>query len=84
MAAGASFATTYLNDKALPHVHAITEPLGGTLLLPCDVRVPGQLDLPLRAVAFAPADNLHGRVVDCGAAGFGLAMDVLPPASGSG
>jgi len=89
VAAGASLAATYLNDKALPHVHAVTEPLGG-MLLPCDVRVPGQLeavferiraewgrlDFLLHAVAFAPADDLHGRVVDCSAAGFALAMDV--------
>jgi enoyl-[acyl-carrier protein] reductase I len=36
----------------------------------------GQLDFLLHAIAFAPADDLHGRVVDCSAAGFGLAMDV--------
>lgn len=90
VAAGASLAATYLNDKALPHVRAVTDPLGATLLLPCDVRAPGeleavferlraewgQLDFLLHAVAFAPADDLHGRVVDCSAAGFGLAMDV--------
>ena len=60
------------------------------MLLPCDVRVPGQLeasfertraewgqlDFLLHAIAYAPADDLHGRVVDCSAAGFGLAMDV--------
>ncbi len=90
VAAGASLAATYLNDKALPHVRAVTDPLGATLLLPCDVRAPGeleavferlrvewgQLDFLLHAVAFAPADDLHGRVVDCSAAGFALAMDV--------
>jgi len=60
------------------------------LLLPCDVRIPGQLeavferirtdwgqlDFLLHAIAFAPADDLHGRTVDCSAAGFALAMDV--------
>ncbi len=90
VAAGASLAATYLNDKALPHVRAVTEPLGATLLLPCDVRAPGELetvferlhtewgrlDFLLHAVAFAPADDLHGRVVDCSAAGLALAMDV--------
>ena len=89
-AAGATLAATYLNDKALPHVRGVTDPLGCRLLLPCDVRIPGQLetafarlraewgrlDFLLHAIAFAPADDLHGRVVDCSAAGFGLAMDV--------
>ena len=36
----------------------------------------GQLDFLLHAIAFAPAADLHGRVVDCSAAGFDLAMDV--------
>lgn len=90
VAGGASLAATYLNDKALPYVRAVTDPLGCKLLLPCDVRVPGQLeaaferirlewgqlDFLLHAIAFAPADDLHGRVVDCSAAGFGLAIDV--------
>lgn len=90
VAAGATLAATYLNEKALPHVRAVTEALGCDLLLPCDVRVPGQLeavfdrvraewgrlDFLLHAIAFAPADDLHGRVVDCSADGFALAMDV--------
>ncbi|MBW4093008.1 MAG: enoyl-ACP reductase FabI [Proteobacteria bacterium] len=90
VAAGASIAATYLNEKSLPYVRPVTEALGCTLLLPCDVRIPGQLeaafarigtewgelDFLLHAIAFAPADDLHGRVVDCSAAGFGLAMDV--------
>ena len=89
-AAGATLAATYLNDKALAHVRPVTEALGCQLLLPCDVRIPGQLeaafgrigaewgglDFLLHAIAFAPAEDLHGRVVDCSAAGFGLAMDV--------
>lgn len=89
-AAGANLAATYLNDKALPYVRPVTDPLGCKLLLPCDVRIPGQLeavferirtewgqlDFLLHAIAFAPADDLHGRVVDCSAAGFALAMDV--------
>jgi enoyl-[acyl-carrier protein] reductase I len=90
VAAGAELAATYLNDKARPYVAAVTEPLGSKLLLPCDVRIPGQLeeafarvrrewgqlDFLLHAIAFAPADDLHGRVVDCSAAGFAMAMDV--------
>jgi len=89
-AAGAVLAATYLNDKALPYVRAVTDPLDCKLLLPCDVRVDGQLesvfakiqsewgglDFLLHAIAFAPADDLHGRVIDCSAAGFAMAMDV--------
>ncbi len=88
--AGARLAATYLNEKALPYVRAVTDPLGCEILLPCDVRIPGQLeavfeqvrtgwgglDFLVHAIAFAPADDLHGRVVDCSAAGFALAMDV--------
>lgn len=88
--AGASLAATYLNDKSLPYVRAVTDAVGCDLLLPCDVRVPGQLeavfdrirtdwgklDFLLHAIAFAPREDLHGRVTDCSAAGFATAMDV--------
>jgi len=88
--AGATIAATYLNDKALPYVRAVTDPLGCDMLYPCDVRVPGQLeavfenveekwgrlDFLLHAIAFAPVTDLHGRVVDCSEAGFALAMAV--------
>jgi len=88
--AGADLAVTYLNDKAYPHVAPLAEELGAALLLPCDVREPGQLeavftrlretwgrlDAALHAIAFAPKEDLHARVVDCSAEGFALAMDV--------
>ena len=90
VAAGAELAATYLNEKSLPYVKPVTDTLGCKLLLPCDVHVPGQLeavferitsewgklDFLLHAIAFAPADDLHGRVVDCSPAGFALAMDI--------
>ena len=90
MGAGATLAATYLNEKALPYVRAVTDPLDCSLLLPCDVQVPGQLeavfervraewgglDFLLHAIAFAPAADLHGRVVDCSSEGFDLAMNV--------
>jgi enoyl-[acyl-carrier protein] reductase I len=89
-AAGAEIAATFLNDKAEAHVRAVTAPLGCELVLPCDVRIPGQLeavfarigadwgglDFLLHAIAFAPAEDLHGRIVDSSAEGFALAMDV--------
>lgn len=87
---GAELAVTYLNDKARPYVEPLADDLGCALLLPCDVRQPGmlegvferiashwgQLDFLLHSIAFAPREDLHGRVVDCSADGFALAMDV--------
>lgn len=87
---GATLAATYLNEKAKPFVQAVTDTLPCPLLLPCDVREPGQLeavferitqdwgrlDFLLHSIAFAPTADLHGRVVDCSAEGFALAMDV--------
>jgi enoyl-[acyl-carrier protein] reductase I len=90
VAAGAELAVTYLNDKAQPFVKSVTDPLACDFLIPCDVRVPGQLeaafdqirarwgrlDFLLHAIAYAPKEDLHGRVIDCSADGFALAMDV--------
>jgi enoyl-[acyl-carrier protein] reductase I len=36
----------------------------------------GQLDFVLHSIAFAPRDDLHGRVTDCSREGFLQAMDV--------
>lgn len=90
ISAGATLGATYLNDTARPYVAAVTDPLGVAPLLPCDVRIAGQLeavfanitaawgrlDFLLHAIAYAPREDLMGRVTDCSAAGFGLAMDV--------
>ena len=90
VAAGAEIACTYQGAKAEPFVRAVTDRLGCTLVLPCDFTVAGQLeavfdrlrsewgslDFVLHSVAFAPRDDLHGRVVDSTAAGFALAMDI--------
>lgn len=87
---GASLAVTYFNAKAEPHVRPLAVQLGADLIMPLDVEQPGQLeavfaqieqrwgklDFVLHAIAFAPADDLHGRIVDCSAAGFARAMDV--------
>jgi enoyl-[acyl-carrier protein] reductase I len=88
--AGAELAVTYLNDKAKPHVAPLAEQLESRIVAPCDVREPGQLeavfaqiaaqwgrlDFLLHSIAFAPKEDLHGRVVDCSQAGFAMAMDV--------
>lgn len=89
-ALGADLAATYVNAKAEPHVRPLAEGLGTSLILPCDVREPGQLeavfdrirdewgqlDFLLHSIAFAPREDLHARVVDCSRDGFLMAMDV--------
>lgn len=89
-AAGAHLAATYLSPTAEPYVRAVTDPLGCELVLPCDVRAPGQLDAVfgavarqwggldflLHSIAFAPREDLRGRVTDCSEAGFDVAMNV--------
>jgi enoyl-[acyl-carrier protein] reductase I len=89
-AAGADLAITWLNAKAEPYVRPLAEALGSTILLPCDVAVPGQLeavyariakdwgrlDFVLHSIAYARKEDLSGRITDCSADGFALAMDV--------
>jgi enoyl-[acyl-carrier protein] reductase I len=89
-AAGAELAITYLDTRAEPYVRPLAEDLGSPIIVPCDVREPGQLetvfeavarrwgrlDFLLHSIAYAPRDDLHARVVDCSQAGFLLAMDV--------
>jgi enoyl-[acyl-carrier protein] reductase I len=88
--AGATVAATYVNAKAEPYVRSVTTRLGCDIVLPCDVQIPGQLeavfdriraawgglDFLLHSIAFAPREDLHGRVTDCSAAGFDVAMNV--------
>jgi enoyl-[acyl-carrier protein] reductase I len=87
---GADLAITYLNDKAKRFVEPLATQVEAPLFLPLDVQVEGQmeavfasigerfgrLDFALHSIAFAPRDDLHGRVVDCSRAGFLQAMDV--------
>lgn len=89
-AQGADLAVTWLNDKAERFVRPLAEQLGAEIMGPLDVTRPGEteaffaqiaarwgrLDTLLHSIAFAPKDDLHGRVIDCSAEGFGLAMDV--------
>ena len=87
---GAEIALTYLNDKARPHVEPLAHQIDASLLMPLDVMQPGQmaavfeeirntwgsLDFVIHSIAFAPRDDLHGRIVDCSQAGFLQAMQV--------
>ena len=83
-------AVTYLNDKAKPYVQPLAEELEAGLFLPLDVRDNaqfeavfaaiaekwGRLDFLLHSIAFAPKDDLHGRLVDCSREGYLQAMEI--------
>ncbi len=87
---GAELAVTWLNDKAQRFVQPLAEQLQAELMMPLDVEQEGQLeavfdriaaewgslDFVIHSIAFAPRDDLHGRVVDCSAEGFTQAMRV--------
>lgn len=88
--AGADLAVTYLNAKAEPHVRPLAEALNASIIVPCDVRVPGELevvfetirtswgrlDAIVHSIAFAPREDLHKSLVQCSPEGFAMAMDV--------
>ena len=86
--AGAELAVTYLNDKAKPYVEPLARQLEAALFLPCNVALAGQLeavfntikekwgrlDFLLHSIAWARKEDLHGRLTDCSAEGFGESM----------
>src|SRR5512144_2852827 len=86
-ALGAELAITYLNEKTKQYTQSLADRLEASLYLPCDVRVEGELesvfeaigrtwgklDIALHSIAFAPREDLHGRVIDCSREG---AMDI--------
>lgn len=87
---GADLAVTYLNEKAEKYVRPLAEQLQADIVAPLDVQQPGQLealfdriakewgrlDFVIHSIAFAPREDLHGRVVDCSPEGFSQAMHV--------
>lgn len=87
---GAALAITYLNEKAKPHVEPLARSVDAGIFMPLDLRTEGQLealfdkvkaewgtlDYVLHSIAFAPKEDLQGRVVDCSKEGFGLAMQI--------
>lgn len=89
-AQGAGLAVTYLNEKAFPYVQPLAVELQADIVAPLDVEKPGELeavfaeiahrwgrlDFVLHAIAYAPAADLHGRIVDSSGPGFARAMDV--------
>lgn len=87
---GANLALTYLNEKSRPYVEPLAEQIDADMLLPLNVEKEGeveavferirsqwgQLDFIIHSIAFAPRQDLHGRVVDCSLEGFQQAMHV--------
>jgi enoyl-[acyl-carrier protein] reductase I len=89
-ALGADVAVTYLNEKSKPHVEPLAKQISAPIFMPLDLQREGQLeavfakieqkwgklDLCLHSIAFAPKQDLQGRVVDCSKEGFLLAMQI--------
>ncbi|WP_043649770.1 enoyl-ACP reductase FabI [Chitinilyticum litopenaei] len=89
-AQGAELAITYQTDRTRDFIAPLLDELQPGVLLKCNVQEEGsleavfdairakwgKLDIAVHSIAFAPKDDLHGRVVDSSAAGFALAMDV--------
>jgi enoyl-[acyl-carrier protein] reductase I len=87
---GADLAVTYRNDKAKPYVEPLAKEVAASIFMPLDLQSEGQLeavfekidktwgklDLCLHSIAFAPKQDLQGRVVDCSKEGFLLAMEL--------
>ena len=87
---GADIALTYLNEKAKPHVEPVAKELEAPIFMPLDVSKEGmleavfdeirqrwgKLDILVHSIAFAPAEDLKGGLLDCSGKGFGKAMDI--------
>jgi enoyl-[acyl-carrier protein] reductase I len=89
-ALGAELAVTYLNDKAKKHVEPLAREVEAAIMMPLDMRVPGQLeavfdriseewgrlDFVIHSIAFSPREALQGRVVDVPREGFLSTMEI--------
>jgi enoyl-[acyl-carrier protein] reductase I len=87
---GADVAVTYLNEKAKPYVEPLAKEIRAPIFAPLDLQREGQLealfdriakewgklDICLHSIAFAPRQDLQGRVVDCSKEGFLQAMEI--------
>jgi enoyl-[acyl-carrier protein] reductase I len=88
-AQGARLAFTY-QERMEQNVRKLTANMPGTLVLPCDVQRDdeldaafaavgkefGGLDILIHCVAYAPTDDLRGRVSRVSRAGFTTALDI--------
>jgi enoyl-[acyl-carrier protein] reductase I len=89
-ALGADIAITYRNEKTKKYVDHLAKEVEAAIYMPLDVQKPGEMeavfdaikkkwgkiDMVLHSIAFAPKDDLQGRVVDCSKDGFLLAMEL--------
>ncbi|HLH95473.1 MAG TPA: enoyl-ACP reductase FabI [Xanthobacteraceae bacterium] len=89
-ALGAQLALTYLNEKAKSYVEPLAREVEAPIIMPLDVRVPGQmeavferinqewneLDFLVHSIAFSPKETLQGRVVDVSREGFVTTLEV--------
>ncbi len=89
-ALGADLAVTYLNEKTKKWVDPLMSEVNPAIYMPMDLEQAGsleavfaacahkwgKLDIVLHSIAFAPKQDLQGRVVDCSKNGFLTAMDV--------
>jgi len=87
---GADLAVTYLNEKARQYVEPLAKELGASIFESLDVSKSGELeavfqrisetwgslDIALHSIAFAPKQDLQGRLVDSSDDGFKVAMDI--------
>lgn len=87
---GADVAMTYLNDKTRGYVEPLAREIEAPIFLPLDVAQPrqlesvfaaiekewGRLDILVHSLAFAPKEELQGRLLNCSAEGFATAMDI--------
>ncbi|MGE3710217.1 MAG: SDR family oxidoreductase [Hyphomicrobiaceae bacterium] len=91
---GADLALTYLNEKTRKFTDSLRDEVGASIYMPLDLQKAGDLeavfatieekwgkvDIVVHSIAFAPKEDLRGRVVDCSKEGFLTAMGC--PSSG--
>ncbi len=89
-AEGAKLGFTFVGEALEKRVRPLAASVGSDLVLPCDVASDeqiasvfdavkaqwGRLDGVVHAVAFANREDLEGRFVDTGRAGFHMALDI--------
>ncbi|NJO02051.1 MAG: enoyl-ACP reductase FabI [Bacteroidia bacterium] len=87
---GAELAISYLNEKAEKYVRPLANRLEASLFMPLNVQKEeemkalfeairekwGRLDFLIHSIAFAPLEDLRGRLIDTSTEGFLTAMDV--------
>lgn len=89
-ARGAELVIPYQTDRTKDFLAPLFEELQPGITMKCDVSESGsleavfeaikekygKLDVAVHSIAFAPKEDLHGRIVDVSAEGFGQALDI--------